>query len=213
MKTEALVLLTALLSPATCVEKPPPRLAGKPTKLSPEDFPWSDPFASSGEIDGFAPACEAQRTFQASEFLLDDLSLPPPKGLEPYSGVLKKTLKDKPYPGSWDGVDPHGYDRNLVLMEYADVPATVRAWIERQEIEGTADDGLLSVFERTAKGKTVKGTAKPPETPRMPGEDDPEDKDKVVLFAPGAIYRALPLWVAEGSDCVGECIRIFSIVN
>lgn len=203
MKTEALVLLITLLSTAACLEKNPPRPEGKPTKLSPEDFPWSNPFKSS-EIESFTPSCEAKQTFKASEFLLDDLSLPPPKGLEPYSSVLKNTLKDKPYPGSWNGIDPHGYDRNLVQMEYADVPLRVRNWIEQQEIDGAADDGLFSVFERTAKGETAKETVKPLETPRQPGEDDPADKDKVVLFAPGAMYRALPLWVAEGSDCAGE---------
>lgn len=231
MKSEikALALLataaTVFFSTGACLEKNPPRLAGKPTKMSPEEFPWTDPFAPSSEQQQqqqqFTPACEARRTFRASEFLLDDLALPPPRGLEPYSGVLKKALRDKPYPGGWDGVDPHGYDRSLVQMEYADVPVSVRAWIEQQqeEEEAPADDGsgsgsgsgtLFSVFERRAKGEKAMRTARPPANARAlrrGGEvpdDDPADKDKVVLFAPGAIYRALPLWVAEGSDCAGE---------
>ncbi|KAK7754295.1 hypothetical protein SLS62_003588 [Diatrype stigma] len=209
MKPLALLLAagTALFSTGACLEKNPPRLAGKPTKMSPEEFPWTDPFASSEEQQ-FLPACSARRTFRASEFLLDDLALPPPRGLEPYSGVLKKALRDKPYPGGWDGVDPHGYDRSLVQMDYADVPVAVRDWIEKQqqrEDDGNNGGGgsLFSVFERKGKGEKATEIAKPPENPRAVrgGEDDPADKDKVVLFAPGAIYRALPLWVAEGSDC------------
>lgn len=202
MKSEALVLLATLFSTATCIEKSPPRLIGKASKMSPEDFPWSDPFKTD-EIGNFAPACEAKKSFRASEFLLDDLSVPPPKGLQPYSSVLKKALKGRPYPGSWDGIDPHGYDRNLIQMEYTDVPPRVREWIERQELDDTSEDGLFSVFERKAKDEKAEGTVKPPEA-RKPGEDDPEDNNKVVLFAPGAIYRALPLWVAEGSDCEGK---------
>ncbi len=205
MKSETLALFTtaaaaAFLPMATCISKPPPRPAGKPTKLDPEAFPWTDPFAPGGlEGAGLAPTCEAGRTFRGSEFRLDDLSLPPPKGLLPYADALRRALRDKPYPGSWDGVDPHGYGRVLVRMDYPDVPRRVRAWIEAQEA-----DGLFSVFERGDGAEAAEETAKPPETARKPGEDDPADKDKIVLFAPGAIYRALPLWVAEGSDCEGK---------
>ena len=202
MKSEILFLLATLLSTATCFEKGPQRLVGKASKMSKEEFPWSDPFKSN-EIESFAPACEAKKTFKASEFLLDDLSLPPPKGLKPYSSVLKKALKGRAYPGSWDGIDPHGYDRNLIQMEYSDVPLKVREWIEQQELEETSENGLFSVFERKDKNEKAEDTAKPPES-RKSGEAAPGDEDKVVLFAPGAIYRALPLWVAEGSDCEGK---------
>ena len=202
MKSQALVLLATLFSTATCIEKSPPRLMGKASKMNPEDFPWTDPFKSA-EIGNFAPACEAKRSFRASEFLLDDLSLPPPKGLQPYSSVLKNALKGRPYPGSWDGIDAQGYDPHLIQMDYVDVPPRVRGWIERQELEETSEDGLFSVFERKLKDEKADGTAKPPES-RKPGDADPEDENKVVLFAPGAIYHALPLWVAEGSDCEGE---------
>ena len=33
---------------------------------------------------------------------------------------------------------------------------------------------------------------------------DGEDKDKIILFAAGAIYETLPLWVAEAGECQGE---------
>ncbi|RYP11280.1 hypothetical protein DL765_007832 [Monosporascus sp. GIB2] len=203
MKSETLVLLAALFSTAACLKKKSAqRLQGNPSQMSPEQFPWTNPFGSS-EIEGFSPSCEAKKTFKASEFLLDDLQIAPPLGLRPYGDALKNILKDRPYPGSWDGVDPHGYDRNLLQMEYSDVPVKVRDWIEQQVKEETDHVGLYAVFQKQPKGKKATTTAKPPEA-RKTGEADEADKDKVVLFAPGAIYRILPLWAAEGSDCEAE---------
>ncbi|RYP65955.1 hypothetical protein DL770_008889 [Monosporascus sp. CRB-9-2] len=207
MKSQTLVLLTALFTTAVCLkQKSAQRLHGNPTQMSPEQFPWTNPFGSN-EIEGFSPSCEAKKTFKASEFLLDDLQIAPPLGLQPYGGALKKILKDRPYPGSWDGIDPHGYDRNLLQMEYSDVPVKVREWIEQQVKEETDHVGLFAVFQKQPKGKKATATAKPPEA-RKTGEADEADKDKVVLFAPGALYRSLPLWAAEGSDCEAELSNI-----
>lgn len=81
------------------------RPAGNPTKM--EDFKWSDPFISR-KIKKYAPACEVEKTFKAREYLLDDLQEKPPKGLSPWGDALKKVFSGRPYPGSWDGIDPHG---------------------------------------------------------------------------------------------------------
>lgn len=81
------------------------RLNGTPTKM--EDFKWSDPF-NSRRMKKFAPACDAEQTFKAREYLLDDLTAKPPKGISPWADALKKIFSGREYPGSWDGIDPHG---------------------------------------------------------------------------------------------------------
>jgi hypothetical protein len=81
------------------------RPTGTPSKL--EDFEWADPF-SQRKMKKFVPACDVEKTFKAREYLLDDLQEKPPKGLSPWADALKKIFKGRPYPGSWDGIDPHG---------------------------------------------------------------------------------------------------------
>jgi hypothetical protein len=43
----------------------------------------------------------------------------------------------------------------------------------------------------------------PQETP-VDEEWRARDPNRVVIFAPGAVYEVLPLFVAEGSGCEGE---------
>ncbi|OIW29284.1 hypothetical protein CONLIGDRAFT_413808 [Coniochaeta ligniaria NRRL 30616] len=174
------------------------RPEGKPTKM--EDFKWADPFSSS-KIRKFTPSCDAEKTFHAREYLLDDLQLEPPLGLEPWAEALKKIFKGRPYPGSWDGWDPHGYDRNLLMMEYSEVPIPVREWIEEQERTDGEGRGLFAVYEKPKDSHhKIHNVVKFP-TKGMTPALRPLDKKKVLLFAPGALYDLLPLWVAESSDC------------
>jgi hypothetical protein len=168
-----------------------------------ENWKWSDPFSSS-RYRKFDAACEAEKTFKATEYLLDDLSEAPPLGLLPYNEALKKIFKGREYPGSWDGIDPHGYDRNMLMMEYADVPVKVREWIEEQERSDSEHKGLFAVYEKpVGEDDIVHNTVKVPATPILPALR-PLDKKKVVILAPGAVYDILPLWVAEGSNCQGK---------
>jgi len=180
----------------------PARPAGRPEKL--ENWKWKDPFAAGSSIDKFEPFCSSERTFKVKEYLLDDVSEPPPRGIEQFASALKEVFADRQYPGSWDGVDPHGYDRNLLQMEYADVPVKVREWIEEQERSNGPGKGLFAVYGKPEEGTKVRATMKVPEMP-IPRELRTLDKQKTVIFAPGAVYEALPLWVAEDSDCAGTC--------
>jgi hypothetical protein len=176
------------------------RLEGKLSKM--EDFKWVDPFSSS-KIRKFTPACEAEKTFHAREYILDDLEVEPPLGIEPWAEALKKIFKGRPYPGSWDGWDPHGYDRNLLMMEYSEVPVPVREWIEEQERTDGEGKGLFAVYEKPKDSQhKIQNIVKFP-TKGMAPALRPLDKKKVVLFAPGALYELLPLWVAESSNCKG----------
>ncbi|KAK3349783.1 hypothetical protein B0T25DRAFT_249297 [Lasiosphaeria hispida] len=200
----AACLATAASAMGPAVPGKPPRPAGKPEKM--KDWKWADPFTSS-RIRRFDAACEAEQTFHAREFLLDDLSEAPPLGLSPFLDALKKVFSAREYPGSWDGIDPHGYDRNLLQMEYSEVPIKVREWIEEQERSEGEGRGLFAVYEKPVEGQTVSKTVKVSESP-VAAALRPLDKKKVVIFAPGALYEVLPLWVAEGSDCAESLLDI-----
>lgn len=197
----------AALGPAVPGQAPRPE--GKPTKM--EDFKWADPFSSS-KIRKFAAACEAEKTFNAREYLLDDLQEKPPLGLWHWSEALKKLFAGRQYPGSWDGWDPHGYDRNLLMMEYSEVPIPVREWIEEQERTDGEGKGLFGVYEKPKDDEhRIQNVVKFP-TKGMTPALRPLDKKKIVLFAPGAIYDLLPLWVAEDSNCKGTSLPWDSVV-
>ncbi|KAL2127607.1 hypothetical protein VTI74DRAFT_10432 [Chaetomium olivicolor] len=180
----------------------PPRLKGKPTKM--DAWRWPNPFTSAAYTSKkFVPSCTTAATFSAREFLLDDLSEEPPLGLLPYREALKQVFSTREYPGSWDGIDPHGYDRNLLMMEYKDVPLKVREWIEEQERSDGKGKGLFAVYEKHKDGdeEGVKGTVKVPALEESGEEWRKGDEGRVVVFAPGAVYEVAPLWVAAGSDC------------
>lgn len=93
----------------------------------------------------------------------------------------------RPYPGGWDGMDAHGYERELVKMEYRDVPVQVREWIENQEEAEGPGKGLFGVFAKPGTGETASASV----------------EDKIVIFAPGALYETLPLWLVQDSGCEG----------
>lgn len=204
MQTPSLLSVALLLSPALGGGIPnpedsiPPKI--EPTKL--ENFTWTDPF-SSPKLANFDASCESQRTFKAFEYQLHDLQLPEPQGLQSYGEALKTFFGGRPYPGGWDGIDAHRYERNLLKMEYADVPVKVREWIEEEERSEGPGKGLFAVYQKPVEGETVKKTAKLPEADKA-SKLRPLDEKRTVIFAPGAVYETLPLWVAEGSKCEGE---------
>ncbi len=213
-------------------ERNPPR--GKATKT--ENFAWSNPFASGSQSpaasgdkggegdgsspgDGLAPACTAERTFAAAEFLLHDLFESEPTGLRPYADALRKGFSGRPYPGGWDGMDPHMYDRPLLRMDYAVLPLAVRQWIEHQESSDGPGKGLFAVYERAVAdedGEAGVAEAAATATPPSPDKADdsvPPDQKRIVVFAPGALYDILPLWVAEGSRCRGRFARCGGLLS
>ncbi|AEO64689.1 uncharacterized protein THITE_2110984 [Thermothielavioides terrestris NRRL 8126] len=203
MKPQILLSTALLATGAAAIGPASPslgrRLKGKPEKLA--NWRWPNPFTSAKHSQ-FAPACTAERAFPAQEFILDDLSDHPPRGLLPYREALKEVFSSREYPGSWDGIDPHGYDRNLLLMAYTDVPLAVREWIEAQERgDGGPGKGLFAVFRRPKEGYDVLSPIRVPEEVPVSEEWRARDDGRVVVFAPGALHEVLPLWVAEGSEC------------
>lgn len=206
------------------------RLPGKPDLIP--NWPWRNPFADpnntritiSSESEAssptrFVPTCSSQRTFRATEYLLDDLQELPPQGLIPWVEALRKVFTNRQYPGSWDGVDPHGYDRNMLMMEYVDVPLKVRRWIEEEEWSETGKGkGLFAVLAKAdvEKGEKIVETATSLREKKKPENEEEEEEEwrrgdgsRVVIFAPGAVYENAPLWVAEGSECEGRFFFLF----
>ncbi|KAK2011655.1 hypothetical protein LZ32DRAFT_659477 [Colletotrichum eremochloae] len=205
MRSASLSLAAALLLTGTgtaAIGKPP---APQAKTTMADNFPWRDPFAA-GTAGAYAAVCEASATFPAAQYTLHDLFDKPPTGLFHYGDGLKAFFSGREYPGGWAGLDRHMYDRNLLMMEYADVPPRARAWIEAQERAADGDDnddgagkGLFAVFDKPAspEDKVTERVVVPPE-----GEVDRAlDGNRVVIFAPGALYHVLPLFVADGSDC------------
>lgn len=196
-------LVAGLVLPVTLAQfGAPPQGENIPPKVDPtkfENFTWADPFASP-KISLFDAACSNTRTFAASEYQLHDLSdSSRTKGLAAYGAGLRTLFGGRPYPGGWDGMDAHGYERELLAMEWQAVPKTVREWIVAQEKEGGAGKGLFGVFEKLEDDK---------ESAAQVEDLSAADGESTVIFSPGAIYDTLPLWVAEGSDCKGMCSLI-----
>ncbi|KAK1673792.1 hypothetical protein BDP55DRAFT_669236 [Colletotrichum godetiae] len=196
MKSTSLPLAATLLATATSafqVGKPP--MPQAKTTMA-DNFPWRDPFTSA-TTDAYTPTCSSSKTFSATQYTLHDLFDKPPTGLFPWGDGLKTFFSGREYPGGWAGLDRHMYDRNVLMMEYADVPVRVREWIEEEERADGTGKGLFAVFEKPA-GEGDKVT----ERVEIADEVDRElDGGRVAIFAPGALYPVLPLFVADGSDC------------
>ncbi|TLS31348.1 hypothetical protein PpBr36_03621 [Pyricularia pennisetigena] len=187
-----------------------------------DDFPWSNPFGEHETPPGFEATCTATRTFTARQHLLSELQNEEPLGLQPWANALKYFFGGRPFPGSWDGVDEHGPKRDVVLMNFTDMPEAVKRWSEVQRRDKESDGmWLFGVYHKNKPGIKIKGTATPRPRPTASvvaggGDDDagegvdaeaarlPPDEDLVVMFAAGAVYHTLPLWVAEGSGCEAE---------
>ena len=162
-----------------------------------KDFKWALPFPDDGTPPGgFKVPCQAVGTFQATQHKLADLK----KAGSPWAGVVESMINGHTYAGSWDGVDHKHDKREVVMMEYRDVPAPVRDWIDAQQHD--AENGrswLFSVYEKP-KAEGVRNSE--PKWAPAKGDDIP-DEEKVLIFPAGAIYEILPLWVAKGSNCEG----------
>ncbi|KAK3334284.1 hypothetical protein B0H65DRAFT_561717 [Neurospora tetraspora] len=171
-----------------------------------DTFKWSRPFPDDGtDPGGFDVNCRAEGTFHAKTYKLSDLPAEPPGGLSPWHDAIEDFLGRRSYMGSWDGVDHKGHDREIVVMEYADVPGPVRDWIEDQQRDTSETNDskwMFAVFRKpeneTDKPAPTGEAADAHKAPPIPA------KDKIVVFPAGAVYEILPLWVSKGSKCERE---------
>ncbi|KAH8880207.1 hypothetical protein GQ53DRAFT_610467, partial [Thozetella sp. PMI_491] len=96
-------------------------------------FHWANPFYHDEDpIYGHFPlTCEAVGTFHGTQYKFSDFDVNFPEGLAPWKQAMQPFFA-RDYPGNWRGVDPGRKNREYVMMEYSDVPAPVRDWIEEQ---------------------------------------------------------------------------------
>ncbi|KAL5877054.1 hypothetical protein ACKVWC_006208 [Pyricularia oryzae] len=188
-----------------------------PTHRTLSTFLWTRPFldlelkaenphADPKDLDrdipgGFHVYCEATKTFAARQLTAADLHKPPPDGLEPWAAALDVALHQRVYPGGWDGEELIGDGMQVLVMEYSDVPPTVRRFVEQEGVDAhTAKRWQFGVYDkpgRAGKQRRVafgEGSSYVEDRPTAP-------QDKVMIFAPGALYDILPLWVADDSAC------------
>jgi hypothetical protein len=160
-------------------------------------FRWQRPFTDNGEpLMGFNAICQEFGTFHGTQYKYKDLPAAPPLGLAPYADALDALFTSRAYPGGWDGVDLRGDNRDLVMLDYKDIPEKARAWIEAQ----LADEKMrlkrfFGVFEKLGEGERADAAK---DLSGVPVER------KVFIAAPGELYDFLPLWIAAGSKCEGE---------
>lgn len=171
-----------------------------------KSFTWKLPFQPDGSPPmGMEVPCSVSATFRATQYRLGDLQAP-----SEWSDPVLTYLGWHPYPGSWDGIDAGGDERDLIIMEYVDVPVAVRDWVDAQHRDRESDKSRYWLFGVFAKAKKdlgkADGVASAAKTPVPVGDDAAviPDEDKVLIFAPGALYDILPLWVARDGGCEGE---------
>ncbi|SPO07356.1 uncharacterized protein DNG_10050 [Cephalotrichum gorgonifer] len=167
-----------------------------------EGFPWSDPFQGADSPAGFLATCTASRTFHATQHIVRDLKEPLPLGLEPWSKAIPYFFGGRPYPGSWEGVDHKGEGREIVKMEWMDLPPAARDWVRAKQNSAEDEKYLFAVYEKEGEGgEPVKGI-------RKLGEGGEGEEDLVVLFAAAALYHIMPLLVADGGECEAELLDL-----
>lgn len=189
LQTSTTASLLALASISTTAYAAGKKVPPKAKAHTVEGFAWPNPFESVALKD-YSATCEASASLPATEFQLHDLYEEAPLGLLPWADALKEFFSGHEYPGGWEGQDPHGYDRLVLKMEWKDVPAKARQWIEKN------GGALFGIYKKPdGEGKKVSKRATP--------SADGKLEDHVVIFAPGALYGILPLFVANGSACEG----------
>lgn len=170
-----------------------------------EDFPWTGPFPSDmSELIGFDVLCHAKSKFKGQQYKFADLHRPLPDGLGPWGDAIERLGRSRAYPGSWDGTNLKGQDRDIIMMEYSDIPNAVREWIEAElRSEVGSHKRFMGIFPKPQKGNT----GAPSSAVEQPDTQDVLSlpaRDKVLLIAPGEIYHFLPLWVADGHKCEAD---------
>jgi hypothetical protein len=168
---------------------------------------WYEPWTVDDQtVQGYDTTCKAVRTFEATQYKLKDMKKDAPQGLAPWAEYLAPFYASRPYPGSWEGID-HGEDnRELLMMEFKDVPKAVKDWLD-QQVWGHMDNAGKLQFIVEEKHHLENPAAKAAEVGDYTHDHD-HDSHRVMFFPPGALYDILPLWVADDSNCKGMFQRI-----
>ncbi|KAF1995468.1 hypothetical protein P154DRAFT_500119 [Amniculicola lignicola CBS 123094] len=87
---------------------------------------WS-PKWKAADLSSYTKRCESAASFKASIYTLGQMY----PELKTFAPELKVFYHRQHYPGSWDGVDKHGNDRELIKMDFDTVPFGVKEWIAK----------------------------------------------------------------------------------
>lgn len=79
----------------------------------------------------FQQSCHTKNTYHAAIYKLASLY----PDLEEFAPQLKVFYSNQLYPGSWEGIDLHGGERELLMMDLADLPWKVREWIKKESTQ------------------------------------------------------------------------------
>ncbi|EJT73621.1 hypothetical protein GGTG_07477 [Gaeumannomyces tritici R3-111a-1] len=170
---------------------------------------WEKPWPyDNSELMQFTELCRHAVTFPAQQYKFSDLDHTPPAGMSPWAEAVRALATGRVYPGSWDGVNVKGNERDILMVDWKEVPELARRWIENES--STEEDRNRHFFRVLRKPKALTGgRAGGPRPEDTVGLDEDvmalPDEEKVLVTAPGELYQFLPLWVAEGAKCKGKC--------
>ncbi|KAF2248400.1 hypothetical protein BU26DRAFT_387594, partial [Trematosphaeria pertusa] len=83
---------------------------------------WKD-----ADIPASQRKCVSKSTYKAGIYKLGEMY----PALKTWAPQLKVFYHKQHYEGTWEGVDHHGTDRELLKMDYEELPFGVREWITR----------------------------------------------------------------------------------
>ncbi|CAK7217856.1 hypothetical protein SCUCBS95973_003288 [Sporothrix curviconia] len=220
----SLLLQGSLFAPALAYEKDGKHFINWDAHEFPivSHWNWHRPFPDHGEPPmGFETKCNVVKKFHARNYRLGDLRTGDTSHpVYPFAAAIEKYIAGRTYPGSWDGVDHGGMQRDILMMDWRELPGYVRKWIEDEEMKRPdREDGRtwrFMVFQKKPKKEVLAATEPPTPLRAVPTDGaevstwtlpDVADRDKVVFFAPGQLYPILPLFNAKGG---GKCEDSFS---
>ncbi|TLD26992.1 hypothetical protein PspLS_04593 [Pyricularia sp. CBS 133598] len=166
---------------------------------------WEKPWPhDDSSLMQFDELCRASATFPAQQYKFSDLEADP--ATKPYAPTVRDLATGRVYPGSWDGVNVKGPQRDVLLVDWSRVPRLARGWIQAQlETEDGRNRHFFRVVQKKAEKKAGAGGSSGVVVEGVvdfgQSLEGLRDEDKMLITAPGELYQFLPLWVAEGSKC------------
>jgi hypothetical protein len=109
---------------------PPPAASSPVADPTPVGALWTSTWDNT-TLAPFTQSCASRSTHRAQLFTLASLY----PDLETYAPQLKIFYNRQVYPGSWEGVDVHGVERELLKMDVVDLPKAVQEWLAREKTQ------------------------------------------------------------------------------
>lgn len=95
----------------------------KPADPTPAGEIWAAKWTDA-DLAPYTKHCASTTTFKAQIYTLKEMY----PTLKEWAPQLKVFYNKQLYPGSWEGKDAHGEERELLKMAYEELPFAVREW-------------------------------------------------------------------------------------